>query len=203
MYTWVTVIVNYLIRNENEMALTQAILALLIKKPASGYELAKQFHADFVHLWKSSQQQVYRELAKLEQQGFVSCEIVPRDAFLDKKLYSITDSGKKYLIEWIHKPSQPAILREDLILKILAGELVNPKVLREELERHRRLHIEALEKFQGMEKHYLENCKDLPPEAKLRYLAIRRGISYEGDWLNWCDEALEAIEELEKLKNYN
>lgn len=179
------------------MALTQAILALLIKKPASGYELAKQFNADFVHLWKASQQQVYRELAKLEQQGFVSCEIVPRDGFLDKKLCSITDTGKKYLIEWINKPSQPAILREDLILKMLAGELVQPRVLREELERHRRLHLDALAKFQEMEKNYLNNCENLPPGAKLRYLAIRRGVSYEQDWLNWCDEALNAIENLE------
>ncbi|MEO1187052.1 MAG: PadR family transcriptional regulator, partial [Cyanobacteria bacterium J06636_27] len=91
------------------MALTQAILALLTKKSASGYELAKQFNADFVHLWKASQQQVYRELAKLEEQGLVNCEIVPRDAYLDKKLCSITDAGKKYLMEWINKPSQPAI----------------------------------------------------------------------------------------------
>lgn len=195
MYTWVAVIVNSFIRDE--MALTQAILALLIKKPASGYELAKQFNADFVHLWKASQQQVYRELAKLEQQGFVSCEIVPRDAFLDKKLCSITDAGKKYLIEWINKPSQPAILREDLILKMLAGELVRPKVLREELERHRRLHVDALAKFQQTEENYLDNCKNLPPEKKLRYLAVRRGVRYEQDWLSWCDEALEAIEELE------
>ena len=179
------------------MALTQAILALLIKKPASGYELAKKFNADFVHLWKASQQQVYRELAKLEQQGLVSCEIVPRDAFLDKKLCSITDAGKKYLIEWISKPSQPAILREDLVLKMLAGELVQPKVLREELERHRRLHLDALAKFQKMEKNYLDNSEPLPPGKQLQYLAVRRGVSYEQDWLNWCDEALNAIKELE------
>ncbi|AFY57104.1 putative transcriptional regulator [Rivularia sp. PCC 7116] len=181
------------------MALTQAILALLTKKSASGYELAKQFNADFVHLWKASQQQVYRELAKLEEQGLVSCEIVPRDAFLDKKLCSITDAGKKYLMEWINKPSQPAILREDLILKMLAGGLVEPRVLREELERHRRLHLDALAKFQGMEKNYLDNKKSLAAEKKLQYLAVRRGVCYEQDWLNWCDEALEAIEELEKI----
>ncbi len=101
------------------------------------------------------------------------------------------------LIICISKPSQPAILREDLILKMLAGELVKPKVLQEELERHRRLHLDALAKFQGMEKHYLDNGEPLAPEKKLRYLAVRRGIRYEQDWLNWCDEALKIIEELE------
>ncbi len=80
---------------------------------------------------------------------------------------------------------------------MLAGELVKPKVLQEELERHRRLHLDALAKFQGMEKHYLDNGEPLAPEKKLRYLAVRRGIRYEQDWLNWCDEALKIIEELE------
>ena len=97
------------------------------------------------------------------------------------------------------KPSQPAILREDLVLKMLAGGLVEPKVLREELERHRRLHLDALAKFQGMEKNYLDNCEPLAPEKKLRYLAVRRGVRYEEDWLNWCEEALEVIKELEKF----
>lgn len=58
---------------------------------------------------------------------------------------------------------------------------------------------ESENREQRMENNYLDNNKSLAPEKKLQYLAVRRGVYYEQDWLNWCDEALEAIEELEKL----
>jgi DNA-binding PadR family transcriptional regulator len=179
------------------MALTHAILALLTQQSASGYELAKKFNEDLGTFWKSSQQQVYRDLAKLEEQGLVSCEIVPRDGYLDKKLYGITDAGKRHLAEWIAKPSDPVVVREDLIVKILAGYLVSPNILREEVQRHRSIHAQMLTKYQAFVDCNYPDPGSLPPEYKLRRLAIQRGIRYAKDWIEWCDEALELIQELE------
>lgn len=179
------------------MALTHAILALLTKHPASGYELAKKFNEDLGTFWKSAQQQIYRDLAKLEEQELISYEIVPRDGYLDKKLYSITESGKHHLAEWIAKPSDPAAVREDLVIKILAGYLVSPNILREEVQRYRRIYADVLAKYQAFIDDNYAEPEQLPPEYKLRRLAIRRGIRYAQDWMEWCDEALELIQELE------
>jgi DNA-binding PadR family transcriptional regulator len=180
------------------MALSHAILALLTKSPASGYELAKKFNEDFGTFWKSSQQQVYRDLAKLEELGLVTYESVPREGHLEKKLYAIAEAGKGHLAAWIAKPSQPATVREDLIVKILAGYLVSPSILREELQRHRAIHTQALAKYQNFVDCFYSDPKSLPPEYKLRRLAIVRGIRYAKDWIEWCDEALELVDELEQ-----
>jgi DNA-binding PadR family transcriptional regulator len=177
------------------MALTHAILAFLIKQPASGYDLAKKFNDDFAQFWKASQQQVYRDLTRLETQGLIAGEVVPRDGFLDKKLYSITEAGKQFLKVWMLQPCDPAVVREELLLKMMAGELVPLQVLREEVERHRWLHLEVLQRYQAIEQDSYLNTP-LSRGLKLRYLALKRGIRHEKDWLAWCDEALSTIAEI-------
>ncbi|MCU0551783.1 MAG: PadR family transcriptional regulator [Leptolyngbya sp. Prado105] len=174
------------------MALTHAILAFLIKQPASGYDLAKKFNADFAQFWKASQQQVYRDLTKLESQGLIASEVVPREGVFDKKLYSITEAGKQFLKQWMLQPCDPAVVREELLLKMMAGELVPLQVLREEVERHRWLHLEVLQRYKQIERDYYEG-KTLSTGLQLRYLALKRGIRYERDWVEWCDEALTEI----------
>ncbi|MCM0594384.1 MAG: PadR family transcriptional regulator [Gloeotrichia echinulata DEX184] len=61
------------------MALKHAILAFLSRQPLSGYEVTKEFDEGFGScFWKASQQQVYVELGKLEQQGNVTYEAIPQ-----------------------------------------------------------------------------------------------------------------------------
>jgi len=59
------------------MALKHTILAFLSRQPLSGYEVAKEFAEGFGRcFWKASQQQVYAELSKLEQQGCLTYEAI-------------------------------------------------------------------------------------------------------------------------------
>ncbi|NJL23295.1 MAG: PadR family transcriptional regulator [Leptolyngbyaceae cyanobacterium SM1_3_5] len=178
------------------MALTHAILAFLIKQPASGYDLAKKFNADFAQFWKASQQQVYRDLTKLESQGLIASEVVPREGVFDKKLYSITEAGKHFLKTWMLQPCDPAVVREELLLKMMAGELVPLQVLRDEVERHRWLHLEILQRYQQIEQDYYQTTP-LSTRAQLRYLALKRGIRHEQGWVEWCDEAIATIAAIE------
>lgn len=180
------------------MALAHAILASLASCSGSGYDLAKHFDESINCFWKASQQQIYRELARLEEQGWVSSEVVPQEGRPNKKLYSITELGKQELTEWIGQPSEPTQIREDLLVKILSGYLVSKSVIRQELERRRQVHLEKLSHFQDLEQQHFQNLQALPPERQFRYLTLRRGMRYEADWIAWCDEALELIEKLIK-----
>jgi len=54
------------------MALGEAILVCLTERPMSGYDLAKNFDASIGFFWKSSHQQIYRELGKLREKGLVN-----------------------------------------------------------------------------------------------------------------------------------
>jgi DNA-binding PadR family transcriptional regulator len=172
------------------MALAHALLASLIKQSCSGYDLSKQFNSSVGFFWKASQQQIYRELSKLETEGWVSAETVCQQGRPDKKLYQVTELGQKQLTEWIEQPCELSPIRDDLLVKIFAGSVVEPQVIVEELEHHRELHQQRLAVYRDLEQRYFNNGQDLSMEAKFRYITLKRGISDETSWLAWCEDAI-------------
>ncbi|MBW4575809.1 MAG: PadR family transcriptional regulator [Aphanothece sp. CMT-3BRIN-NPC111] len=179
------------------MAIAHAILAFLIDFPCSGYDLAKQFDGSVGFFWKASHQQIYRELAKLEDQGWLSCEAIVQEGRPDKKLYCVTDLGRKQLLEWMAQPTEPTPSKEAILVKIFAGYLVPRHTLVKELERHRQAHLEKLSIYQDLEQQYFQNPEKLPIEAKFRYLTLLRGIGFETDWVAWCDRAIQLLSQPE------
>ena len=51
------------------MSLPHAILTALLEKPSSGLELARRFDKSIGYFWSATHQQIYRELAKLEERA--------------------------------------------------------------------------------------------------------------------------------------
>lgn len=179
------------------MALTHTILATLGNDAFSGYDLWKKFTKCTNHYWKASQQQVYRELNKLESQGAISAEIVTQENRPDKKLYRVTSTGKEILTTWIAEPSDPMAVREELLVKILAGHLVSPEIMIQELQRRHEIHSQNLAACREMEREMLGEGKmsELSTTNKCMYLTLRRGIRYETEWVEWCQEAIAAFQE--------
>ncbi len=176
------------------MALAHAILAVLVDHPNSGYDLAKQFDGSVGFFWAASHQQIYRELSKLEAIGWLTCEIIPQEGRPDKKLYHITETGKQKLQAWIAQPCEPAAIKEDLLVKIFAGYVAtSPEIILHELQQHRQAHLEKLSTYKALEQRYFQNLQSLSLPAKFRYLTLLKGISYESDWVAWCDRAIEIL----------
>ena len=175
------------------MALAHTILATLGNKAYSGYDLWKQFTECTNHYWQASQQQVYRELTKLENQGAIACEIIPQEGRPDKKLYRVTDRGKEILTAWIEEPSEPRAIREELLVKVLAASLIRPEVIIKELERRRQMHWEKLSACKEKERESFSDPSALSLEDRCVYLTLRRGIRYETEWVAWCEEAIAML----------
>ncbi len=177
------------------MAIAHAILVSLIESPSSGYDLGKQFDSSVGFFWKATHQQIYRELTKLEDLGWISAEVIAQENRPDKKLYSVTELGKQQLIEWMAQPSELTSIKDELLVKIFAGYMAPKEAILEELERHRQLHAEKLKIYQDIEQQYFQNPQALSPQAKFRYLTLRKGIGYEMDWIAWCDEAIGLLQQ--------
>lgn len=177
------------------MAIAHAILVSLIEHPASGYDLAKQFEGSVGFFWKATHQQIYRELTKLEEQGWISAEVISQDNRPDKKLFSVTELGKQQLVEWMAQASEPAPIKDDLLVKIFAGYIAPKQVILDELERHRQLHAQRLEIYRDLQQQYFQNPQALSQRSKFQYLTLRKGIGYESDWITWCEEAIELLQE--------
>jgi DNA-binding PadR family transcriptional regulator len=180
------------------MALAHAVLSLLSQKPCSGYEIAKAFDGSVGYFWQATHQQIYRELKKLEEQQWVSVEVIPQEKPLDKKVYALTPLGQQKLAEWIDEESDLGPLREDILVKVFAGHLVPSPVLLRQLEHHRRQHLKRLATYQTIAAEYFPNPDQLTFEQRCQYLTLRRGISNEESWIAWCDEAIEALQQESK-----
>lgn len=189
------------------MALNHAILALLIDNPYSGYDLAKDFDQSVNFFWKATHQQIYRELSKLEDQALVQVKLIEQNGRPDKKLYHITEKGKSFLSEWLVESCDPMPIKEDLLVKLWAAQLIaNPiehsaiAKLIEEFQRHQQLHRQRLAAYNQIAAEFFPDPNQLPISEKYRYLVLRRGIRYEEDYIAWCDEVLELFANQAEVK---
>lgn len=175
------------------MALAHAIVAFLVDRPGSGYDIAKRFNGSVGFFWKATHQQIYRELARLEIQGWVGFESVAQASRPDKKLYHLTDLGRQQLIDWVAQPADVMPIKEELLVKLFVGNLVPRRVILQELQRHRQYHEEKLAEFQAIAQQHFADLTELPIDSQFQYLTLRRGIRYETDYIAWCEEAIQLL----------
>src|SRR5580698_652678 len=100
------------------MSLKHAILAALSSKPQTGYELGRKVEGSFGFFWAATHQQIYRELAALEDQKLVTHKDVRQTERPDKKVYRITRGGSKELGSWIAAASEPVPVKDPLLIKL-------------------------------------------------------------------------------------
>lgn len=180
------------------MTLSHTILILLCESAQSGYDVSKRFEDSVSCFWKASHQQIYRELSKMEGLGFVASESIPQQGKPDKKLYQITETGRTELEHWFELSCTPAPIREDLLVKVLAGSYVPKSILVKQLEERRALHQHQLDCYSEKEKTFLD-IKDPGEHLTFRYLTLRRGIRYESEWVDWCNEVLVTLQAAAKV----
>lgn len=177
------------------MSLSHAILATLSNGSCSGYDLSKQFAGSVGFFWYATQQQIYRELAKLAEQGYIDAEVIHQSGRPDKRLLSITPTGTDYLREWISLPGTVSPTKDDLLVKLFAGQLVDELVILAELAHHRKLHQAILETYLEIESNFFADPATCDRSGRLRYLTLKNGIEFERSWLQWCDNAIVMLTE--------
>ena len=70
------------------MALEHALLVALSERPASGLELTRRFEKSLGFFWHATHQQIYRVLARMEADGWVTVEVVEQDGRPDKRVHT-------------------------------------------------------------------------------------------------------------------
>lgn len=88
----------------NKFSFGHGMLGLLNYGPMTGYELDKAFKESLSFFWQAQTSQIYRELDAMEQNGWLSSEYVIQKDKPNKRVYSITDTGKKELNNWLLSP---------------------------------------------------------------------------------------------------
>ena len=84
------------------MSIQHALLTSLLEKPSSGYELARRFDKSMGYFWSATHQQIYRELGRMAEAGWVSVE---EEEDSRKKTYTVLPPGREELERWVLEPT--------------------------------------------------------------------------------------------------
>ena len=99
-----------------------AILALLAKEPAHGYDLRQRLLGALGPAGQGlNPGQVYVTLARLERAGFVRSEEVEQVGVPDKKVHELTAKGRERVAGWIADVSWPKAAPVEFHLKLVAA----------------------------------------------------------------------------------
>lgn len=170
------------------MSLKHAILILLESEPGSGYDLLKRFKEGLGYFWNAKHQQVYQELKKLNEAGWLDCQAQAQETRPDKKVYRLTPSGHAELLRWLGEPVQPNKINDALLVKLFGGAHTSTANLREEMQRHVAVHRKTLDSLLAIERDYQALPTEQRQALRLPYLTLRRGILGEQSWLAWAAE---------------
>ena len=77
------------------------ILGMLSWKPMTGYDMKRMMHDSPVMYWSGNNNQIYKALVQVLDMGYVTNELQYQESAPNKKVYSITDSGRAALEAWI------------------------------------------------------------------------------------------------------
>ena len=185
------------------MSLSHAILGLLTYRPLTGYGLKKIFDKSISHVWAASLSQIYRELSALEKKGYVSSTIKKQEDRPDKKIYSITEEGRKAFQEWLKDFSGTfsSPKRDEFMLKIFFGSKLEKEQLITEFRQfilQKKQYLKVLTEIgKNIGEYRSEFAIDASSNEEIFWnFTIRRGQITLEAMIKWAEE---CIIELEKI----
>lgn len=110
------------------MSLSFGILGFLNYGPMSGYDLVKAFESSLEFFWYAQSSHIYLELKKLEKQGYICGETVIQSARPNKKIFSITETGREEFMNWLAKGNHgdPTHYKSAFLMKVFFGGNMAP-----------------------------------------------------------------------------
>jgi DNA-binding PadR family transcriptional regulator len=173
------------------MSLPHALITALLERPCSGVELARRFDKSIGFFWHATHQQIYRELGRLEQAGWVE-SLEPESGRGRKRAYRVLPSGREELRRWTAESQDPKPMRNELMLRLRAEAVIGPTGLDRDIARRLDMHRRQLALYQQIE------ARDFPPEGQSReqqmqHLVLIAGIKMETFWIEWSEQALAVL----------
>jgi PadR family transcriptional regulator, regulatory protein AphA len=161
-------------------AATWAVLGLLEQRPRSGYDLKRAVDRMIRHFWAASYGQIYPELRRLEEAGWIDGSDGSRGA-RSRRVYSITARGRTALLEWFHGNETRIELRDESLLRLFFADMLPSDQALELLEVRGEGYRQMLA--------YLVSLDDgTGPDPPYIDLVYRWGLDYCRWGIAWCEQ---------------
>lgn len=193
------------------MSLRHALLAVIAAKPSTGYELVKLFDGSVAYVWSAPHSQIYPELRRMESEGLIDVEVVPRGTRAEKRQYMINDAGFAELHRWSEQPAPYASERDVYRLRAAHFEFGSYESARQQLEGHLQHYTQALRAWEQMVSDLdnrrvplLQRRLEQRPASEHEAIVAFRRFAFRGEVakakaeIAWAREGLKLIDDLER-----
>lgn len=164
------------------------ILGFLARGPMSGYEIKQKIDVTTRFFFAASYGQIYPELKKLESQKLISGE-EKRRGQRARTEYSITESGRRTLKEWIDEAIVKVEFRDEGLLRLFFSDENDPAQRLAIVRAMRDERAATLATFRAIGEELL---KDNPIETHEETLDFGIGL-YEYA-IDWCDQRIKELD---------
>jgi PadR family transcriptional regulator, regulatory protein AphA len=164
-----------------------AVLGQVAAGASTGYQVRARLVAGAAHFWHASYSQIYAELRRLEELGYVGEERVVQEKRPNKRVYTITPAGRQALRSWLVQPWGLAHLRDESLVKLTLADVLPEAEVVAQLRSLKTAHESRMAEFEAQ-------IASLPEDSSpyLR-LALRKGVHAQAAFAQWCQEAIETI----------
>ena len=185
-------------------SLELALLGLIAASPRiTGYDIVRIFNLSMRHFWHAHQGQIYPTLTRMEKEGWISSREVIQRGRPNKRLFSITTSGRKELERWLLSPFEDLKLKHAPLLKTLyLGHLDADRAL-EKFAEQRAGCVAYLEELRGIERDFFAQGGYTDKHMMFSYFTLRYGMGWMEESVRWCDWAIAEIEKNRDLFSIN
>ncbi|MDZ3833624.1 MAG: PadR family transcriptional regulator [Sphingopyxis sp.] len=172
-----------------------AILGFLARGPKSGYDINRSISSSTGYFWKESFGQIYPILKKLESEGWIHKDEAELTGKRPRQKYAITPPGLDALQKWIADKVEPNVTRNEMLLKLFFGRLVEPEILIRHIHEHRARTQDQLTIFENYKASFSSRSLQENPDLKFFLIPLNHGIATYGAVVRWCDETLAMLED--------
>ena len=166
-----------------------ALLGLLAREPMTGYELTRRLRAPVGYFWSATHSQVYPELARLDEDGFVRSRVVPGPGPRQNRRYTLTAAGRRALAAWVVTPA-PEVNRDEFLLRVHSLWLAEPQAAVAMVEQRVSRQSATLASYTRIEREVLGPYDGGPVPldhpAFGSWATARHGVAFARQDLAWC-----------------
>ena len=181
--------------------LRYGLLGLLSYRDLSGYEMSKCFKESIGFFWSVTMSQVYRELGTMLDKGWLKSETVLQETKPNKRIYSITDEGRRALLQWLDTYNGESFFKTRnsfLVNLFFSGQ----KDVAKTIDFLKRLRVDCLEYAGALQQtdqsieYYSQNLDDKREQIYWDIVAdLGRSQIYET--INWIERSIGRLEAIQ------
>lgn len=179
------------------MSLPHALLGLINYKPVTGYDIKTTFNDSINEFWNASLPQIYRTLHQMERSGWVLSNIEQQKGKPNRKIYKITDKGKKELRKWLGEPLEISQTKNKMLIKVFFGNQMDRHDFINHIREQREQAIKFLEKAKNEHKQAADQYAiklDAKDDEQFWLLSLDFCIRKSKMTIDWCNSALKIME---------